>query len=146
MDTTLNRTSQKKVLVIEDNELNRKLLEVRLEIHGCYEAVTTSEGAAALDIAREQQPDLVLMDIQLPDISGIEAIRRLKADEQTRSIPIIVVTAFAMSHEKASILASGCEAYITKPFRGEDLAELMERCTCRHPEARGGKVFRAAGE
>jgi two-component system cell cycle response regulator DivK len=65
------------------------------------------------------------MDIQLPDISGIEAIRRLKADEQTRSIPIIVISAFAMSYEKAGILASGCEAYITKPFRGEELAALI---------------------
>jgi two-component system cell cycle response regulator DivK len=65
------------------------------------------------------------MDIQLPDISGIEAIRRLKADEQTRSIPIIVISAFAMSYEKAGILASGCEAYITKPFRGEELAHRI---------------------
>src|SRR5580692_5650800 len=106
MDTAIARPAQRKVLVVEDNELNRKLLEVRLEIHG-YEALTTGKGAAALDIAREQQPDLILMDIQLPDISGIEAIRRLKADERTMSIPIIVVSAFAMSYEKVSILASG---------------------------------------
>jgi two-component system cell cycle response regulator DivK len=131
MDTASSRPLQRKVLIVEDNELNRKLLEVRPEIHG-YEALTTSEGAAALDIAREQQPDLILMDIQLPDISGIEAIRRLKADEQTRSIPIIVISAFAMSYEKAGILASGCEAYITKPFRGEELTELMERYTGNH--------------
>src|SRR5260221_12496931 len=132
MGTALAGPLQRKVLVGEDNELNRRLLEVRLEIHG-YEALTTSMGAAALDSAREQQPDLILMDIQLPDISGTEAIRRLKADEQTRDIPIIVVTAFAMSHETANILASGCEAYITKPFRGEELAELMERYTGHHP-------------
>ena len=131
MDTAIARPAQRKVLVVEDNELNRKLLEVRLEIHG-YEALTTGKGAAALDIAREQQPDLILMDIQLPDISGIEAIRQLKADEQTRAIPIIAVTAFAMSYEKAVILASGCEAYLTKPFSGEELAELMERYTGRH--------------
>jgi len=137
MDTAIAQRPRRKVLVVEDNELNRKLLEVRLEIHG-YEALTTSEGAAALDIAREQQPDLILMDIQLPDISGIEAIRRLKADEQTRAIPIIVVSAFAMSYEKAGILASGCEAYITKPFKGEELAALMERYTGRGaPKARG---------
>jgi two-component system cell cycle response regulator DivK len=137
MDTASSRHLQRKVLIVEDNELNRKLLEVRLEIHG-YEALTTSEGAAALDIAREQQPDLILMDIQLPDISGIEAIRRLKADERTMSIPIIVVSAFAMSYEKASILASGCEAYITKPFKGEELAAMIERYTGRGaPKARG---------
>jgi len=128
MGTALAGPLQRKVLVVEDNELNRRLLEVRLEIHG-YEALTTSMGAAALDIAREQQPDLILMDIQLPDIPGTEAIRRLKADEQTRDIPIIAVTAFAMSYEKANILASGCDAYITKPFRAEELAELMERYT-----------------
>ncbi len=111
MGTALAGPLQRKVLVVEDNELNRRLLEVRLEIHG-YEALTTSMGAAALDIAREQQPDLILMDIQLPDIPGIEAIRRLKADEQTRDIPIIAVTALAMSYEKANILASGCDAYL----------------------------------
>ena len=132
MGTELAGPLQRKVLVVEDNELNRRLLEVRLEIHG-YEALTTSMGAAALDIAREQQPDLILMDIQLPDIPGIEAIRRLKADEQTRDIPIIAVTALAMSYEKANILASGCDAYITKPFRAEELAELMERYAGHNP-------------
>jgi two-component system cell cycle response regulator DivK len=116
----------KKVLVVEDNELNRKLLEVRLEIHG-YASLTTARGIAALDIARDQEPDLILMDIQLPDISGIEVIRRLKADEQTRAIPIIAITAFAMPSETVRILASGCEAYIAKPFKGEELVELIER-------------------
>src|SRR5260221_2733172 len=100
MGTALAGPLQRKVLVVEDNELNRRLLEVRLEIHG-YEALTTSMGAAALDIAREQQPDLILMDIQLPDISGTEAIRRLKADEQTRDIPIIVVTGREAKRELA---------------------------------------------
>ena len=119
---------QKTVLVVEDNDWNRKLLEVRLEIHG-YASLVAAKGTAALDIAQEQEPDLILMDIQLPDISGIEAIRRLKTDERTKAIPIIAVTAFAFPTEKVNILASGCEAYIAKPFKGEALMKLIERYT-----------------
>jgi len=126
MGSELGRPPQKKVLVVEDNDLNRRLMEVRLEIHG-YASVTTSQGAAALYLARKHHPDLILMDIQLPDISGIEVIRRLKADEQTKAIPIIAVTAFAMPHERTLILESGCEAYLTKPFKGAELAQMMER-------------------
>ena len=128
MDPGIAHRLQKTILVVEDNELNRRLLEVRLEIHG-YASLTTSRGAAALNIARELEPDLILMDIQLPDISGIEAIRRLKADEETRDIPIIAVSAFALPSERSNILASGCEAYIAKPFRGEELIDLIERYT-----------------
>jgi two-component system, cell cycle response regulator DivK len=122
---------QKTVLVVEDNYLNRRLLEVRLELHG-YGSVTTTSGAAAIDIAREQDPDLILMDIQLPDISGVEVIRRLKADEQTRSIPIIAVTAFVMPAERTNILASGCDAYVAKPFKGDELVALIDYYTRRH--------------
>lgn len=121
-------SQQKTVLVVEDNEWNRKLMEAHLEIHG-YASLLTTEGATALSIAQEQEPDLILMDIQLPDISGIEAIRRLKTDKRTKTIPIIAVTAFALPTEKASILASGCEAYIAKPFKGEVLMRLIERYT-----------------
>lgn len=117
---------EKTVLVVEDNELNRKLLEVHLEMLG-YAAVTAACAAIGLDIARRQQPNLVLMDIQLPDISGIEAIRRLKADQQTRAIPVIAITAFAMPREQASILASGCEGYLAKPYRRDELFALIDR-------------------
>jgi two-component system cell cycle response regulator DivK len=126
MDPARAHPPQKTVLVVEDNELNLRLLEVRLEIHG-YASLTATRGAAALDIARQQEPDLILMDIQLPDISGIDAIRRLKTDERTKAIPIIAVTAFALPSQKAEILASGCEAYISKPFNGEALLKLIER-------------------
>ena len=115
------------VLVVEDNELNRKLLEVRLEIQG-YLSLCTDRGEAALDMAREQQPDLILMDIQLPGISGVDVIKQLKADERTKDIPIIAVTAFAMSYDESKILASGCDGYLAKPFRGQDLVEAIERC------------------
>jgi two-component system cell cycle response regulator DivK len=114
------------VLVVEDNELNLRLLEALLEIGG-YATLTTGAGETALDIARAEQPDLILMDIQLPDISGIEAIRRLKSDEQTVAIPIIAVTAFAMSPDKSNILSAGCDAYITKPFRSAELLKLVRR-------------------
>ena len=119
---------RKTILVVEDNDLNSRLLEVRLSLHG-YVVLTTPSGIASVNMAREQKPDLILMDIQLPDISGIEAIRRLKANEETRAIPIIVVTAFVMPSEKAGIVASGCEAYVGKPFDGDKLVSLIEHHT-----------------
>jgi two-component system cell cycle response regulator DivK len=118
--------AQKKILVVEDNELNLRLLTDLLEYHG-YSLLLSREGAAALDIARQHRPDLILMDIQLPDISGTEAARRLKADEQTREIPIIAVIAFALSGDRARVLASGCDDYISKPFNITELLKLVER-------------------
>jgi two-component system, cell cycle response regulator DivK len=119
------------VLVIEDNELNLKLLNDILEYQG-YTVFTSRLGEPALELARQYRPDLILMDIQLPDISGMEATRRLKADEQTRSIPIIAVTAFAMSGDEAKILASGCDAYIAKPFNVVEFLKLVEDWTTRN--------------
>ena len=116
------------VLVVEDNELNLKLLNDILEYHG-YTVFTTRLGEPALELARQHRPDLILMDIQLPDISGMEATRRLKADEQTRAIPIIAVTAFAMSGDEAKVLASGCDAYVSKPFNVVEFLKLVEHWT-----------------
>ena len=116
------------VLIVEDNELNLKLLNDILEYHG-YTVFTTRLGEPALELARQHSPDLILMDIQLPDISGMEATRRLKADEQTRTIPIIAVTAFAMSGDEAKILASGCDTYVSKPFNVVEFLKLVERWT-----------------
>ena len=116
------------VLIVEDNELNLKLLNDVLEYHG-YTVFTTRLGEPALELARQHSPDLILMDIQLPDISGMEATRRLKADEQTRTIPIIAVTAFAMSGDEAKVLASGCDAYVSKPFNVVEFLRLVERWT-----------------
>jgi len=118
----------KAVLIVEDNELNLKLLNDILEYHG-YTVFTTRLGEPALEIARQHRPDLILMDIQLPDISGMEAARRLKEDDQTRTIPIIAVTAFAMSGDQAQILASGCDAYVSKPFNLVEFLKLVERWT-----------------
>src|SRR5437764_13318199 len=95
--------SAKKVLIVEDNALHIKLLHGLLEYHG-YGVLTTGSGQGAIGIARREQPDLILMDIQLPDVSGMEATRRLKAEVTTQRIPIIAVTAFAMSGDRAMIL------------------------------------------
>src|SRR5947207_1816163 len=112
---TSNPSVQKTVLVVEDNDLNSKLLNDLLQYQG-YTVVTTRFGEAALELARRYKPDAILMDTQLPDISGMEATRRIKADQETRTIPIIAVTAFAMPGDEANILASGCDAYVSKPF------------------------------
>src|SRR5437016_12010285 len=113
---------------VKDNKLNLKLLNDILEYHG-YTVFTTRLGEPALEIARQHRPDLILMDIQLPDISGMEATRRLKADEQTRAIPIIAVTAFAMDGDRAMILESGCDAYVAKPFNLVEFLQLVSRYT-----------------
>jgi len=127
-DDPSQSSSQKTVLIVEDNELNLKLLKDVLEYHG-YTIVTTELGEPALELARQHRPDLILMDIQLPDISGMEVARRLKEDNQTRTIPIIAVTAFAMSGDEAQILASGCDAYVSKPFNLIEFLKLVEHWT-----------------
>jgi len=114
------------ILIVEDNALNLKLLKDILDFGG-YTTVATGSGAATLDLARQHRPNLILLDIQLPDISGVEAVQRLKADEQTRMIPIIAVTAFAMSGDREKILDSGCDDYISKPFSINALLALVER-------------------
>jgi len=116
------------ILIVEDNELNLKLLKDILDFQG-YSTVVTGLGAAAVDLARQHRPDLILLDIQLPDISGEEAARRLKADERTRAIPIIAVTAFAMTGDREKILNSGCDDYISKPFNIREFLALVERYT-----------------
>jgi two-component system, cell cycle response regulator DivK len=106
---------QKTVLVVEDNELNMKLFNDLLEAHG-YRVVQTRDGLSALDMARKHNPDLILMDIQLPEVSGIEVTKWLKEDDQLRHIPVIAVTAFAMKGDEQKIREGGCEAYISKPI------------------------------
>jgi two-component system cell cycle response regulator DivK len=105
----------KKVLIVEDNELNMKLFSDLLEAHG-YETVGTDSGLNALDLAREHSPDLILMDIQLPEVSGLEVTKWLKDDEELSPIPVIAVTAFAMKGDEERIREGGCEAYMSKPI------------------------------
>lgn len=105
----------KKILIVEDNELNMKLFHDLLAAHG-YLTIQTRNGLDALSLAREHRPDLILMDIQLPEVSGLEVTKWLKDDEQLNSIPIVAVTAFAMKGDEERIRSGGCEAYISKPI------------------------------
>ena len=105
----------KRILIVEDHQLDGKLLKDILESHG-YETLQTGDGSEAVNLALANLPDLILMDIQLPDISGLEVTRRLKGDERSRRIPIVAVTAFAMGWHERDALDSGCDAYISKPI------------------------------
>src|SRR3982751_4829071 len=118
--------SAKTVLIVEDNELNMKLFHDLLDAHG-YRILQTKDGMEALDIAREHRPDLILMDIQLPEVSGLEVTKWLKEDEDLRSIPIIAVTAFAMKGDEQKIRDGGCEAYIAKPISVASFMSTVER-------------------
>ena len=111
----MRRSASKKVLVVEDNELNMKLFNDLLEANG-YQVIQTRDGLSALDLARKHRPDLILMDIQLPEVSGIEVTKWLKEDDELRVIPVIAVTAFAMKGDEQKIREGGCEAYISKPI------------------------------
>ena len=106
---------RKRILIVEDNDLNLKLFRDLLTAHG-YETIETKEGLEAINLTRSERPDLILMDIQLPEISGLDVTRRLKAEELLCNIPIIAVTAFAMKDDEEKILAAGCQAYISKPI------------------------------
>jgi two-component system, cell cycle response regulator DivK len=103
------------VLIVEDNELNMKLFHDVLEAHG-YRSIGTRSGLEALELARRHQPDLIVMDIQLPEISGLEVIKWLKQDQKLKGIPVVAVTAFAMKGDEKRIREGGCEAYLSKPI------------------------------
>ena len=103
------------ILIVEDNDLNMKLLNDLLQAHG-YSTLQTMDGRDVIKIAREHNPDLILMDIQLPEISGLEVTKMLKADDDLKSIPVIAVTAFAMKGDEERIREGGCEGYIAKPI------------------------------
>lgn len=105
----------KTVLIVEDNELNMKLFHDLLEAHG-YRTLQSRNGFDAMDIARAERPDLILMDIQLPEVSGLEVTKWLKEDDDLKAIPVIAVTAFAMKGDEERIRQGGCEAYISKPI------------------------------
>ena len=116
----------KKVLIVEDNELNMKLFHDLLDAQG-YETLQTREGLQALALAREHRPDLILMDIQLPEISGLEVTKWLKEDADLASIPVVAVTAFAMKGDEERIREGGCEAYISKPISVTHFLDTIRR-------------------
>jgi two-component system cell cycle response regulator DivK len=116
----------RKILIVEDNDLNMKLFHDLLEVHG-YETVQTKDGREVLQLAREHRPDLILMDIQLPEVSGLEVTRWIKEDEELRGIPVIAVTAFAMKGDEEKIRSGGCEAYIAKPISIASFLQTIEK-------------------
>lgn len=116
----------KKVLIVEDNELNMKLFHDLLDSQG-YQTFQTREGLQAMALARQHMPDLILMDIQLPEISGLEVTKWLKDDEELAHIPIIAVTAFAMKGDEERIRQGGCEAYISKPISVMPFLETVRK-------------------
>jgi two-component system, cell cycle response regulator DivK len=109
------RPMSKTILIVEDNQLNMKLFHDLLDAHG-YKTLQTRNGREALTLAREYHPDLILMDIQLPEVSGREVTKWLKEDDQLKKIPVVAVTAFAMKGDEERIREGGCEAYISKPI------------------------------
>ena len=111
----VDASTAKTVLIVEDNELNMKLFHDLLDAQG-YATLQVREGMSPLALAREHQPDLILMDIQLPEISGLEVTKWLKEDAELSHIPVVAVTAFAMKGDEERIRQGGCEAYISKPI------------------------------
>ena len=114
-----------RVLVVEDNEKNMKLLRDVLQATG-YRTLEATTGGAAVELAVDLAPDLVLMDIQLPDIDGVEALGRLREDERTAAIPVVAVTAQAMQGDRERFLAAGFDGYVSKPV---DVGELIQTVT-----------------
>lgn len=115
-----------RILVVEDTPINMVLAVAVLEQAG-HQTIQAETATQGIELAKVEQPDLILMDIQLPDMDGLAATRLLKADAQTRDIPIIALTAFAMKGDRETTLAAGCDAYITKPIRYQEfLAEVEE--------------------
>jgi two-component system cell cycle response regulator DivK len=116
----------KRVLIVEDNDLNMKLFHDLLEAHG-YDILQTKDGMEALQLARQHHPDLILMDIQLPEVSGLEVTKWIKEDDDLKAIPVIAVTAFAMKGDEEKIREGGCEAYIAKPISVANFLQTVAR-------------------
>ena len=113
-------------MVVEDNEKNRKLVRVVLKAKG-YNIIEAATGEEALNLLKNQKPDIILMDIQLPGIDGLTLIKQIKASVVTKDIPIIAVTAYAMKGDEQKILDTGCDAYVSKPINTQELPLIVEK-------------------
>ena len=116
----------KTILIVEDNELNMKLFHDLLEAQG-YQTIQSRDGMEALKLARLHRPDLILMDIQLPEVSGLEVTKWLKEDDELKVIPVIAVTAFAMKGDEEKIREGGCEDYLAKPISVAKFLNTIKR-------------------
>jgi two-component system cell cycle response regulator DivK len=126
-------TGPSRVLVVEDHPLNRELAEAILQRAG-YEVVGVEDGETALDTVAAARPDVILLDVELPGISGLEVTRRLKADPATRAIPVVVLTAYAMVGDEERARAAGCDEYVTKPIERPKLLDAVARALAARPE------------
>jgi two-component system cell cycle response regulator DivK len=111
-----------RILIVDDDALNLKLFTISLSKRG-YRVLLAMDGRFALDLAQRERPDLVIMDVQLPDMSGLEATRMLKSDDTTRDIPVLITTAFLIDGDE--LRDSGCDAYLAKPYPAEKLIEII---------------------
>jgi len=114
------------VLHVEDNPDNRMLIRDLLQFRG-YRVVEVSDGTQALSVTEQEQPDIILMDIQLPGVSGLDIARRIKARPDLKHIPIVAVTSFALSGDDKKAFAAGCDAYVAKPYEPRELVKLIQR-------------------
>ena len=118
--------SEKKILYVEDNEMNRKIVRDLLK-RTSYQLTEAHDGEAGVAAALEQRPNLILMDIQLPKISGMEAMRRIRAEAATANIPIVAITSFALSGDEQKAKEAGATAYLAKPYSPFDLLNLIRK-------------------
>ena len=125
-----------KILLVEDDEMNRDMLSRRLKLED-YDVVEAVDGLAGVALARSESPDLILMDISLPELDGWQATRRLKGDDTTRSIPVVILTAHAMMGDKQRCFEAGCDGYETKPIDWPRLMSCMETLLNRKGSADG---------
>jgi two-component system cell cycle response regulator DivK len=121
-----------RVLVVEDHPLNRELAEAILERAG-YDVVLAEDGETALETVAARRPDVILLDIDLPGISGLDVARQLKADPGTRAIPVVALTAYAMVGDEERVRAAGCDDYVTKPIERPKLLGAVERALAAPP-------------
>ena len=120
-------TTARKLLYIEDNEDNLYMLQLRFDVLGGYEVLGARDGATGIAMAATEQPDVILMDLSLPEIDGWDTARRLKADRATRHIPIIALSAHAMADDREKALAAGCDDFDTKPVEFNRLLNKIEQ-------------------
>jgi CheY-like chemotaxis protein len=125
------------LLCVEDNEDNLYMLQLRFDVLGGYEILSARDGAAGIAMATSERPDLILMDLNLPEIDGWEAARRLKADPMTRHIPIIALSAHAMAGDREKALATGCDDFDTKPVEFDRLLAKIERALALEARSQG---------
>jgi len=128
------------LLYIEDNDDNLYMLQLRFDVLGGYEIISATDGAAGLAMAAAERPDLILMDLNLPEVDGWEAARRLKADPATRDIPIIALSAHAMAGDREKALATGCDDFDTKPVEFDRLLAKVEQALAAKDRGSGSQA------